>query len=128
MYDITAVLDIGFSEALAKVKIELAKEGFGILSEINVKATLKQKLGVDIEDYIILGACNPPLAYEALKIEKEIGLLLPCNVAIYRDGKKTVVSAIDPAEMFSIVEHKAELEDIAASVEEKLRTVIENLK
>lgn len=127
MYDITAILDIGYYEAISKVKVELAKEGFGVLTEIDVKATFKKKLGIDIDDYMILGACNPPLANEALNIEKEIGLLLPCNVVVYRDKGKTVVSAIKPSEMFTIVEHKEELKTIADQVEEKLRNAVNNL-
>jgi uncharacterized protein (DUF302 family) len=127
MYDITTVVDIGYSDAIEKVKQELAKEGFGVLTEIDMKATLKKKLDVEIEDYIILGACNPPLANEALKVEKEIGLLLPCNIIVYRNNGKTIISAIKPSEMFSIVEHKEELANIAVQVEEKLRNVISRL-
>ncbi|MBE0523264.1 MAG: DUF302 domain-containing protein [Methanosarcinales archaeon] len=127
MYDITTVVDIEYSDAIEKVKLELAKEGFGVLTEIDIKATLKKKLDVEIEEYIIMGACNPPLANEALKIEKEIGLLLPCNIIVYRNNGKTIISAIKPREMFSIVEHKEELENIAGQVEEKLKNVISRL-
>src|SRR5665648_253715 len=96
MYDITTRTDLGYAETIVKVKEELAKEGFGVLTEIDVKATLKIKLDYDFTDYIILGACNPPFAKKALEADMNIGLLLPCNVIVYRDGDKTVVSAIKP--------------------------------
>ena len=126
MYDITTRTDIGYAEAILKVKEELAKEGFGVLTEIDVKATLKIKLDYDFTDYIILGACNPPFAKKALESDMNIGLLLPCNVIVYRDGGDTVVSAIKPKEMFKLVEKK-ELTAIADEIEGRLRRVIDSI-
>ena len=115
-----------FKEAVGKVKEELAEEGFGILTEIDVKATLKKKLDVDYENYLILGACNPPFAYEALKAEKDVGLLLPCNVVVYEDGGKTFVSAILPTVAMEMIENQT-LGEIAKQVEEKLKKVVNNI-
>ena len=89
-------IELPFADTVTKVKEELSKEGFGVLTEIDIQATLKKKLDVDYDNYIILGACNPPFAYEALKAEKEIGLFLPCNVIVYVDEGRTFVSAILP--------------------------------
>ncbi|HIH94949.1 TPA: DUF302 domain-containing protein [Methanosarcina acetivorans] len=126
MYDITTRTNLRYDEAIAKVKKELAKEGFGVLTEIDVKETLKKKLDYDFTDYIILGACNPPFAKNALEGEMNIGLLLPCNVIVYADGDETVVSAIRPKEMFKLVENK-ELIGIADEIEERLERVIANI-
>jgi len=123
MYDITTRTDLGYNETIVKVKGELAKEGFGVLTEIDVKATLKMKLNSDFTDYIILGACNPHFAKKSLEVDLNIGLLLPCNIIIYRDGAETVVSAINPKEMFKVVDKK-ELTTIADEVEARLRRVI----
>lgn len=126
MYDITTRTNLGYNEVITKVKKELAKEGFGVLTEIDVKETLKKKLDYDFTDYIILGACNPPFAKKALEGEMNIGLLLPCNVIVYADGDETVVSAIRPKEMFKLVEKK-ELIGIADEIEERLERVIANI-
>ncbi|WP_440947119.1 DUF302 domain-containing protein [Methanosarcina sp. T3] len=126
MYDITTRTNLRYDEAIAKVKKELAKEGFGVLTEIDVKETLKKKLDYDFTDYIILGACNPQFAKNALEGEMNIGLLLPCNVIVYADGDETVVSAIRPKEMFRLVENK-ELIGIADEIEESLGRVIANI-
>ena len=115
-----------FAEAVEKVKAELAKEGFGVLTAIDVKATLKSKLNVDYNDYLILGACNPQFSYQALQAEKDIGLLLPCNVIIYREEQQVFVSAILPVVAMGIVDNPA-LTDIARQVEKKLRQVIDKL-
>ena len=115
-----------FAEAVLKTKTELAKEGFGILTEIDVKAALKEKLDVDYDNYIILGACNPPFALKALQAEKDIGLLMPCNVIVYEENGKTFVSAILPTVAMGMVENPS-LADIAKTAEEKLKKVIENL-
>ena len=96
-YGYSKKLSLTFSEAVEKTRAELAKEGFGILTEIDVKATLKKKLNIDYENYIILGACNPPFAHKALEAEKEIGLLLPCNVIVYEDKGKVIASEIGRA-------------------------------
>ncbi|MEU7312914.1 DUF302 domain-containing protein [Streptomyces sp. NPDC007083] len=101
-YDRTVTLDTDFATAVAAVRAALAEEGFGILSEIDVRATLKAKLDHDTEDYLILGACNPPLARQALEADRSIGLLLPCNVVVRRDGDRTVVQALDPGTMVTL--------------------------
>lgn len=96
MYNYKRSFSSGYADAVAKVKDELKKEGFGVLTEIDVKQTLKTKLNVDFDDYIILGACNPPLAHQALTVERDIGVLLPCNVIVYVQNGKTFVSAVLP--------------------------------
>ncbi len=125
-YGYTKEVDLSFEDAIKKVKDELKKEGFGVLTEIDVKTTLKNKIDVDFEDYIILGACNPVFAHKALLAEREIGLLLPCNVIVYKDNDKVFVSAIVPSVAMSMVDNDA-LPEIASQVEDKLKKVIENL-
>src|SRR3989338_6959533 len=115
-----------FVEAVEKVKSELAKEGFGVLTEIDVKATLKKKLSVEYDNYLILGACNPPLALKALQAEKDIGLFLPCNVIVYEDSGKVFVSAIMPTVALQVVGN-ASLADLGKMVEEKLVRVVDNV-
>ena len=117
---------LSFIDAVSKVKEELSKEGFGVLTEIDVKATLKKKLDVEYENYLILGACNPPFAFQALKSEKEIGLFLPCNVIVYEDGGEISVSAILPTVAMSMVENPA-LAALAVEVEIKLKKVVDSL-
>lgn len=115
---------IGFEEALGKVTDALKNQGFGVLTEIDVKATLKKKLDVDFQNYKILGACNPPLAHKALMDERLIGLLLPCNVVVFEEDDGTVyASFIKPKEMFKVVEN-AELEHIADEVDLKLQNAL----
>lgn len=126
-YGISKKVNLTYDEAVAKVTEELKKEGFGVLTEIDVQATLKKKLDADFRRYVILGACNPPLAHRALSAELEVGLLLPCNVIVYEaDDGGAVVSAIDPLSALSLVENP-DLQDLAATVEGKLRRVIENV-
>src|SRR3989338_8512100 len=115
-----------FGEAVEKVRSELAKEGFGVLTEIDVKASLKEKLCLDYENYIILGACNPPFALKALQAEKDIGLLLPCNVVVYEEGGKVFVSAIRPTVAMQVVGNPS-LADLGKMVEEKLVKVVDNV-
>lgn len=126
-YFFTTTTTRTFEETLEKVKSELKKEGFGILTEIDVKATLKKKLDVDFRRYRILGACNPPFAYQALLSEDKIGLMLPCNVIVQEtpDGK-VEVSAIDPVASMQAVDNQ-DLGEIAIQVREKLRTVISRI-
>jgi uncharacterized protein (DUF302 family) len=126
MYGYKRKINASFQEAIEKTKEELQKEGFGVLTEIDVKATLKKKLDVDYDNYIILGACNPPFAYKALTAEKEIGLLLPCNVTIYQDNNDTFVSAILPKVAMGMVDNEA-LNKVAEQIEEKLKRVVDNL-
>jgi len=127
-YGITRNLGrVGFEDALERVTASLANEGFGVLTEIDVKATLKKKLDVEFREYRILGACNPPLAHGALTAEPLIGLLLPCNVVVLEEDDGTVtVSAVRPSEMFSVVKNDS-LGSTAAEVEAKLVRAIELL-
>jgi uncharacterized protein (DUF302 family) len=116
-----------FEAAVNRVKEELKKEGFGVLTEIDVRETMKKKLDVEFRNYRILGACNPPFAHKALQAEDRIGLLLPCNVIVQERADGTVdVSAIDPAASMQTVGNPA-LTEIAAQVREKLRSVISRL-
>jgi uncharacterized protein (DUF302 family) len=124
MYTYKKSVSLGYADAVAKVRDELKKEGFGVLREIDIKQTLKTKLNVDFEDYIILGACNPPLAYQALSAERDIGVLLPCNVIVYVQGGKTFVSAILPTVQLGKVGNP-KLLPIAEQVENKLKKVVD---
>jgi len=126
-YYFSKTVDLPFDQAIVRVTDELKKEGFGVLTEIDVQATLKRKLGVDFRNYRILGACNPPFAYQALQAEPEIGLMLPCNVVV-QDGKdgQTVVSAIDPLASMQAVENDS-LGEVAGQVKAKLQKVIESV-
>ena len=126
MYGYKKKVSVSFEKAVEKTRQELQKEGFGVLTEIDVRATLKKKLDVDYDNYIILGACNPPFAYQALQAEKDIGLLLPCNVIVYEQDGDIYVSAILPTVAMSIVEND-NLRDIAKQVEEKLKRVVDNI-
>jgi uncharacterized protein (DUF302 family) len=123
-YGYSKTLDHSYETAIAKVTEELKKEGFGVLTEIDVKETLKKKLGVDFKKYRILGACNPSLAYQALSQETELGLFLPCNVIVYENEQgKTVVTAINPIIALSRIDNP-KLEPIAKEVSTRLQRVI----
>jgi uncharacterized protein (DUF302 family) len=126
MYGFSRKVGLGYDEAVARVREALQKEGFGVLTEIDVKATLKKKLDVDFRKYVILGACNPPFAYKALTAELEIGLLMPCNVIVYEneDGGATV-AAMD-ASMMASVTGNDRLSEVSTAVNEKLRRAIES--
>jgi len=126
MYGYKKKVTVSFDKAVEKTREELQKQGFGVLTEIDVKATLKKKLDVDFDNYIILGACNPPFAYQALQAEKDIGLLLPCNVIVYEQEGEVFVSAIVPTVAMSMVENE-ELRRIAVQVEPKLKQVIDSI-
>ncbi|HET7353242.1 MAG TPA: DUF302 domain-containing protein [Gaiellaceae bacterium] len=123
-YTLTATTAIPFPEAVERVRAELKEEGFGVLSEIDVRATLREKLGAEMEPYLILGACNPPLAHQALSIEPDLGTLLPCNVVVYERDGETHISAIEAERMLSIVGN-ATLQPIATKVQQKLAGVVE---
>ncbi|NOX87585.1 MAG: DUF302 domain-containing protein [Calditrichaeota bacterium] len=126
-YGFTRTVNLDYEQAIEKVTDELKKDGFGILTEIDVKATLKKKLDVDVKPYKILGACNPPYAYEALKAEEQIGLMLPCNVIVYvNDEGQTVVAAVDPIASMQAVGN-AQLQGVAETIRGKLKAVIERL-
>ena len=126
-YAFTTKVDLGYDEAIAKVTEELQKEGFGILADIDVAATLKKKLDVDFKPYRILGACNPPNAYKALQAEEQIGLMLPCNVIVYvNDAGETIVAAVDPVASMQAVDNPA-LGEVAQTIQGKLKSVIKRL-
>lgn len=126
-YGFRATLNVPYEEAIEKATIALKEEGFGILTEIDVKATLKKKLDADFRRYIILGACNPKLAYQALQNELEIGLLLPCNVIVYEtDEGHSIISIVDPLSMLGVVENPR-LDPIAQEARTRLQRVIEVL-
>ena len=123
-YTFSASTEAPFEEAVERVKNELKAEGFGVLCEVDVQATLREKLGVEQEPYLILGACNPPLAHRALSQEPELGTLLPCNVVVYQAEGQTHISAIDADRMLSLVDN-ANLAPVAAQVRAKLGHVVE---
>ncbi len=120
-------LDVPYEQAVDKVTVALKQEGFGVLTEIDVKSTLKKKLDADFRKYVILGACNPPLAHRALMAELELGLLLPCNVIVYEEGDGSVASIVDPLSMLGVVENPA-LEPVAEEARARLKRVAEALK
>ncbi|MFP4623629.1 MAG: DUF302 domain-containing protein [Gemmatimonadota bacterium] len=123
-YALARTLTLSFDEADARVREELQKEGFGVLSEIDVAATLKKKLDVDFPRYEILGACNPPLAHQALQLEPDLGLLLPCNVVVRAlDDERTVVEALDPVRQLSVADNP-ELPKLAEEVRARMERVI----
>lgn len=127
-YAITRVLPaVDHATAVARVREALATEGFGVLTEIDVQATLEKKLGVERRPYLILGACNPVLAHRALEAEPTIGVFLPCNVDVFEgDGGEVVVQAVNPEAMFRLVETEG-VAPIAAEVSSRLRRVLERL-
>jgi uncharacterized protein (DUF302 family) len=125
-YGFGRVLALSFDEALERTREALKSHGFGILCEIDIQEKMREKLGVEFRKYKILGACNPPLAYQALQEEIGLGLLLPCNVVVYEEDDQTVVAAIDAGKMLSIVGNK-KLEETASVVNEKLREVINHI-
>ncbi len=125
-YGFSKSLTISFDEAITKVTEELKKEGFGVLTTIDVKETLKKKLDVDFPKYTILGACNPPFAHKALLAEEEIGLLLPCNVIVYEKEGTTRVAAFDPMVMSAILGNR-QMEEISDQVKTRLQRVLDAL-
>jgi uncharacterized protein (DUF302 family) len=125
-YTLTATTDLPFTETVTRARAELAREGFGVLCEIDVQATLEKKLGVEREPYLILGACNPPLAHRALEAEPELGVLLPCNVVVYEEHGRTRIAAVDAERMLSIVDND-ELAATAGEVRRRLAAVVERV-
>jgi uncharacterized protein (DUF302 family) len=126
-YAFTRILNISYEDAISKVTEALKEEGFGVLTEIDVEATLKKKLGVDFRKYIILGACNPAYAYQTLQTDLDVGLLLPCNVIVYETGdQKAYVSAINPVSALQVIKNR-ELRKIAEEVSEKLKRVVDKV-
>jgi len=126
-YYFSKMIEAPFADAVARVKAALSTEGFGVLTEIDVAATMKAKLGAEMAPYLILGACNPKLAHDALQVEDKIGLMLPCNVIVQSRGdNRTEVSAIDPVASMQAIDNSP-LKQAAALVQAKLKTVIEGL-
>jgi uncharacterized protein (DUF302 family) len=128
-YGIGAVVALDYDNAVARVREALAKEGFGILSEIDVAATMKKKLDVDFRPYVILGACNPPLAYQALTAERDIGLLLPCNVIVYADDTRgrSVIAAMDPVAALQLTGN-AGIRELAENVKTRLTRALQTVE
>lgn len=124
-YGMVTEVSMPYDRAVERTREELSKEGFGVLTEIDVRATLKQKLDVDFRPYIILGACNPPLAHQALSAETDIGLLLPCNMIVYqgKSERESVVAAIDPIVQLEVTGNP-DVEPLAKDVRERLRRVL----
>lgn len=127
-YGIRKEVELPYEQAVEKVTAALKEQGFGILSEIDMKEKLKEKLDVDYKRYVILGACNPPLAYKALQAEPEIGLLLPCNVIVYETaGDRSVVSAADPEAMMAIVGDNPTVVEVARVAKERLSKALDSI-
>jgi uncharacterized protein (DUF302 family) len=125
-YGLSRQLSIPYEEALPRVKDALKEEGFGVLTEIDVKQTLRDKLQADFRKYDIIGACNPPLAHRALQSELEVGLVLPCNVIVYEEGEESVVAAFDPEVMMGIANNPA-LNEVAKEAKTRLRRALDSL-
>ncbi len=126
-YAFSTVLNTSYEDAISKVTDALKEEGFGVLTEIDVKSTLKKKLDVDFRKYMILGVCNPPYAFRTLQTDLGVGLLLPCNVIVYEtDDKKAYISALNPVSALEVIKSK-ELRKIAVEVSEKLKRVVEKV-
>jgi uncharacterized protein (DUF302 family) len=126
-FGIKRTLDIAFDDALARIPGALKAEGFGVLTEIDVRQTLKDKLGLDFRRYRILGACNPPFAHRALEHSLDVGMLLPCNVIVYEtDDGRTVVSAVDPMQTLAAQGDEA-IQPLAQEVQRRLRKVVDGL-
>ena len=127
-YRMSTTVDLPYDRAVERTREALAKEGFGVLSEIDVRATLKKKLNEDFRPYVILGACSPPLAHQALSSERDIGVLLPCNVVVYAadEPERSVVAAVDPEVSLSRVTNEA-LRPLASDVKARLRRVLDGV-
>ena len=126
-YSMTITLDLPYDQAVPAVKAALAEQGFGVLTEIDARATLKEKLDHDMEPYVILGACNPQLAHRALDVDRQIGLLLPCNVVDRADGDdRSIVSALDPQVMVTIPERE-DLRPVADEAGVRIRAALDAL-
>jgi uncharacterized protein (DUF302 family) len=119
-------LSVPYEEAVRRTRAALQAGGFGVITEIDVAATMKQKLGKEFRRYVILGACNPPLAHQALTTDLDVGLLLPCNVVVYEEGKGSVVGIVDPLSMLGVIENPA-LEPVAREARQRLERVAKAL-
>jgi uncharacterized protein (DUF302 family) len=123
-YGFSKTSALPYEEAIEKVTEELKKEGFGVLTTIDLRETLKKKLNVDFDKYVILGACNPPFAYKALQAEEQVGLLLPCNVIVYEKSGRTVVAAFDPMSMTKLLDNES-IKPVAEEVKRRLQRIID---
>jgi uncharacterized protein (DUF302 family) len=126
-YGSHVMLDAPFADTVTRVRTALADQGFGVLTEIDITATMKAKLGEQMEDYVILGACNPPFAHQALEVDRSIGLLLPCNVVVRAAGATTVVEALDPQIMVTLT-GRPELKPVADEVARRLAAALAGLR
>ena len=126
-YGMTVTTRAPFAQTVTRVREALKAQGFGVLTEIDVRATMHDKLGEEMEDYLILGACNPPLAHRALSADRRIGMLLPCNVVIRTAGGQTMVEALDPQTMVAVAE-EAELQPVADEAGQRLRAALGTLQ
>ena len=126
-YGITVRTHIPFAEAVGRVRQALKAQGFGVLTEIDVQATLRDKLGQDMEDYLILGACNPPLAHRALDADRKIGLLLPCNVVVRTAGAHTIIEALNPEVMVEVAGQPS-LKPVADEAASRIRAALDSLQ
>ncbi len=122
-YTLSGTTSLPFTDAVARVRETLGEEGFGVLTEIDVQATLREKLGKEMAPYLILGACNAPYAHRAIELDAELGTLLPCNVIVYEQDGATHLSAVDPVAMLSIVDNPA-LAPVAAEIREKVARAV----
>ena len=125
-YGFTKKVNYGYDEAVQKATEALKTEGFGVLTTIDVKETLKKKLDVNFDRYIILGACNPPFAYEALKAEETVGLLMPCNVVVHEKSGEVIISMFNPG-LISMVSDNPALKELSSKLSEKIQKVLSNL-
>jgi uncharacterized protein (DUF302 family) len=125
---IRTTLSLPYEEAVQKTIDALKAEGFGVLTQIDVQATLKQKINADFRRYVILGACNPPLVHRALSANLDVGLLLPCNVTVYEEGAGSVVTAIDPVEMLGVLKEDPVAHEVAVEARTRLQRVIAGLQ
>ena len=125
-YSLSVRVHLPFEQAVARVKEALQTEGFGVLTEIDIQSTMRAKLGVDMEQYLILGACNPPLAHRALEAEPQIGLLLPCNVVVREGPHGCLIEVIDPEAMLGLVDNQA-VAAVAQEAKERLQRVVAGL-
>ena len=122
-YGDVRMVKVGFEDALSQIEMALKAEGFGVLCHIDIQAKMKEKLGIDFPRYVILGACNPPLAQQALQRDVNLGLLLPCNVVVYENGGRVHVGVVDALKMLSLANHP-EMEGLAQQVNERLRRAL----
>ena len=121
-------LHLPYEQAIQRTTDALKAEGYGVLTQIDVKATFKEKINVEFRRYVILGACNPTLAHRALSANLDVGLLLPCNVTVYEEGDHTVITAVDPMGMLSVVKDDPAIREVAVEAKAKLQRVIASLK